>query len=309
MRKLLVAVLSLAAADFAGAQTPAKPAWDVVAVKMNPNCGGRGRGMSAPPHPGRLSMECNTVENLIMTAYVVFQNGSSPTFKRTPITGGPAWIHSESYAINAKAEGAAPVAQMLGPMLQTLLEDRFKLKIHHENKEGPVYVMTVAKGGSRLQPTKEGSCIALDMNHLPAVAPGQPVPNICGSQQIRMVDAKTITMKGTGLSMAEWTGGMLSDLIGRPVIDKTGLEGKYDIEMEMAPDSSMPMFQGMAGRGGRGDAGRGDGAADAVPVPSAADPEGPTIFMALEKLGFKLESAKGPVDTLVIDHVEKPAEN
>jgi uncharacterized protein (TIGR03435 family) len=100
--------------------------------------------------------------------------------------------------------------------------------------------------------------------------------------------------------MAEWTGGMLVDLIGRPVIDKTGLEGKFDIDLEMAPDSSMPMFQGMGGRGGGGDAGS---------VPTASDPEGPTIFMALAKLGFKLVSAKGPVDMLVIDHVEKPAEN
>jgi len=302
MRRMLAVVLSLAAAQVAVAQMPGKPAWEVASVKVNQSCGGRGRGMSAPPSPGRLNMECNTLENLIMTAYVVFQNGSTPTMKRTPITGGPAWIHSEQYAINAKAEGAAPVAQMLGPMLQSLLEDRFKLKIHHEAKEGSVYVMTVAKGGSKLQPTPEGSCTPLDMNHLPAVSPGQPLPNICGNQQIRMVNGKSVTMKGTGLSMADWTGGMLSDLIGRPVIDKTGLQGKFDIEMEMAPDSSMPMFQGMASRGGRGDG-------DAGAVPSAADPDGPTIFMALAKLGLKLESAKGPVDTLVIDHVEKPAEN
>ncbi len=304
MRRLLVAALSMAAARVAGAQTPGKPTWDVVSVKLNQSCGGRGRGMSAPPSPGRLNMECNTVENLIMMAYVFFQNGSSPTIKRTPITGGPSWIHSEQYAINAKAEGAAPVAQMMGPMLQSLLEDRFKLKIHHESKEGPVYVMTVAKDGSKLQPAPEGSCTPLDMNHLPAPAPGQPFPKVCGSQQIRMVNSKSVTMMGTGVSMAEWTGGMLADLIGRPVIDKTGLEGKFDIELEMAPDSSMPMFQGMAGRGGRGDGGSDTGA-----VPSAPDPEGPTIFMALAKLGLKLESAKGPVDTLVIDHVEKPTEN
>jgi uncharacterized protein (TIGR03435 family) len=304
MRRLLVLVLSLAAAHNAGAQTPGKPNWDVVSVKSNQSCGGRGMGMSAPPSPGRLNMECRTVENLILMAYVFFQNGSSPTMKRTPIAGGPAGVQSEQYAINAKAEGAVPVAQMLGPMLQALLEDRFKLKIHHETKEGPVYVMTVAKGGSKLQPTLEGSCTPLDMNHLPPPpARGEPFPKICGNQQIRMVSGKTVTMNATGLTMAEWTGGMLADLIGRPVIDKTGLEGKFDIELEMAPDSSMPMFQGMAGRGGRGDGG------DTGAAPSASDPEGPTIFMALAKLGLRLESAKGPVDTLVIDHVERPTEN
>jgi uncharacterized protein (TIGR03435 family) len=93
------------------------------------------------------------------------------------------------------------------------------------------------------------------------------------------------------------------------VIDKTGLEGKFDIELEAAPDSNMPMVQGMAGRGRRGDGGGSVGGDGAGAVPSATDPEGPTIFMALEKLGLRLESAKGPVDTLVIDHVEKPTEN
>ena len=302
MRELLVAALTLAAADFARAQTPDKPAWDVVSVKLNQNCGGRGMGMQAPPSPGRLNMQCNTLENLITMAYVVFQNGSSPTMKRLPINGGPAWIRSDRFAINAKAEGAAPVAQMMGPMLQSLLEERFQLKIHHESKEGPVYVMTLAKGGSKLTPTKEGSCTPLDMNHLPAPpAPGQPPLNICGTQQIRMMNPKSVTLKGTGVSIADWTGGVLAELVGRPVIDKTGLEGKFDVELEIAPDSSMPMFQGM---GGRGDAG-GDPAA----MPSVPDPGGPTIFMALEKLGLKLEPGKGPVDTLVVDRVERPSEN
>jgi uncharacterized protein (TIGR03435 family) len=303
MKELLVAVLSLAAADFARAQAPAKPAWDVVSVKLNQGCGGRGRGISAPPSPGRLNMECNTLESLILMAYVVFQNGNSPTMKRIPVTGGPAWIRSEMYAINAKAEGAAPVAEMLGPMLQALLEDRFQLKIHHETKEGPVYVMTVAKGGPKLKANND--CTPIDMNHLPPPpGPGQPPLNICGNQQIRIGNGKTITAMGKGLSMGQWSSGMLSDLLGRPVIDKTGLEGKYDIELEMAQDSSIALFQDMGGRGGRG----GDGG-DVGAVPSASEPEGPTIFMAMEKLGLKLEPAKGPVDTLVVDHVEKPTEN
>jgi hypothetical protein len=118
MRKLLVAFLTLAATDFARGQTPGTPAWDVVSVKLNQSCGGRGRGISAPPSPGRLNLECNTVENLILLAYVYFQNGSSFNYRDVPISGGPGWIRSETYVINAKAEGPAPVAQMLGPMLR-----------------------------------------------------------------------------------------------------------------------------------------------------------------------------------------------
>lgn len=304
MTKFLPVILTLAAAH---AQAPATPAWDVASVKLNTSCGG-GRGMAAPPSPGRINLQCNTVENLIRMAYVIFENGSTPNLKRVSITGGPGWTRSETYAINAKAEGPAPVAQMMGPMLRALLEDRFKLKVHHEAKEGPVYVLTLAKGGSKLQPLKEGSCIPLDLNHFPPPpAPGEPPPNICGNQQMRF-NGKILSAKATGISVADWAGGMLAEMVGRPVIDKTGLEGKFTFEFEVAPDSSMAMFQNMGGRGARGDASS-SGGPDTSPIPSAGDPDGPTIFMALEKLGLKLEAAKGPVDSLVIDHVEKPADN
>jgi len=249
-------------------------------------------------------MECMTVENMISGAYGVFANGASVNMKRLPITGGANWTRTEFYAINAKAEDAAPVAQMMGPMLRTLLEDRFQLKVHHESKEGPVYLLTVAKGGLKLQRTKEGSCIPLDLNHLPGPpAPGQPPPNICGNQRMRMMNGRAMTMSGNGLTLADLAGGMLANLFDRPVIDKTGVEGQFDIELEFAPDSSTPMFQGM-GRGGRG-----EGGGDAGAVPLATDPEGPTIVMALEKPGLKLEPSKGPIESLVIDHVERPSEN
>ena len=89
-------------------------------------------------------------------------------------------------------------------------------------------------------------------------------------------------------------------MLGRPVIDKTGLAGRYDFELEFAPDSDTPIFQGRGGRDGGGDAGA---------VPLASEPDGPTIFLALEKVGLKLESAKGPRKTLVIDRIERPSEN
>jgi uncharacterized protein (TIGR03435 family) len=156
----------------------------------------------------------------------------------------------------------------------------------------------VAKGGARIKPAAEGSCTLIDLDRLPPPpAPGEPRINYCGNQSMRNT-GKIMNLKGSALAIGELVNGMLSNLLDRPVIDKTGLTGRYDFDLEFAPDSSMPMFQGMSGRGGAE-------AGTALP----ADPDGPTIFAALEKLGLKLEPAKGPVEVLVIDRVEKLTEN
>jgi uncharacterized protein (TIGR03435 family) len=282
------------------AQTPdAKPAFEVASVKLDANCGaGLGRGMVGRPSPGRLNMQCTTVENLIQGAYIVFANGNTPNLRRIEITGGPAWIKSEMYTVSAKAEGAATLPEMYGGMLQALLEERFKLKLHKETKEAPVYALTIAKGGLKIKPTVEGSCLPIDWKNLPAEPkPGQAPPNICGNQRMRG-NGKTFNMSGAGLTMADIAGGMLSNFLDRPVIDRTGVAGRFDVEMEFAPDNSMPMFATM-----RPPTAPGDG------MPSSSDPMGPTIYMALEKLGLKLEAVKGPVEMIVIDHVERPSEN
>src|SRR5580698_1221154 len=83
------------------------------------------------------------------------------------ISGGPDWINSERYDIVAKADGSASGKQMTGPMLQTLLEDRFKLRFHRETKLLPVYELTVAKGGTKLKRSKEGGCIPFSMDSPP----------------------------------------------------------------------------------------------------------------------------------------------
>jgi uncharacterized protein (TIGR03435 family) len=213
------------------------------------------------------------------------------------ISGGPAWIQSEFYDLAAKAEGAARVEQMMGPMLRTLLEDRFKLKIHRETKEMPVYALTVAKGGVKALPTKPDGCVAIDLNHLPTPAPGQPMPNFCGNMSMRM-NGQSVTMDGHGTSVKDFSA-TLSTMLDRRVIDKSGVTGLFDFHLEFAPDEATPMFRG--GRGGAGDAGN--------PAP-VAEIAGASIFDALqEQLGLKLLPDKGPVESLVIDHVEKPSEN
>ncbi|SPE39608.1 Peptidase M56, BlaR1 (fragment) [Candidatus Sulfopaludibacter sp. SbA3] len=201
-------------------------------------------------------------------------------------------MESDTYDLAAKAEGGAPVARMMGPMMQMLLEDRFKLKIHRETKEAPVYILTVAKGGAKLEPTKDGSCVPIDLEHLPK--PGEPRPNFCGNQSMRRTGS-SVTMTARGITMSMFTGMALPQVAGRPIIDKTGLAGEYDIQIDFAPDNLMPE---PGGRGGAGDPG----------APSADTPA-PSIFAALQQLGLKLEAGKGPVEILVIDHVERPSEN
>jgi uncharacterized protein (TIGR03435 family) len=283
-------------APLSHAQTAPQSQFEVASVKLNSDCGDF-RGGRVPFSPGRITMECTTLQNLIQAAYVFFANGVSLNQEMAQISGGPGWVQSDHYDVAAKAEGAAQVEQMMGPMLRTFLEDRFKLKIHRETKETPIYALTVAKSGLKLQPVKEGGCTPIDLNHLPQPpVPGQPRPNYCGNMSMRM-SPQGITMDARGLSMKEFAQ-RLSSMLDRKVVDKSGIAGQFDFHLEFAPDETTRGF------GGR------DGAAAAAGATPPAAPEGPSVFSALqEQFGLKLMPDKGPVDFLVIDHVEKPSEN
>jgi uncharacterized protein (TIGR03435 family) len=171
---------------------------------------------------------------------------------------------------------------MNGPMLQALLEDRFKLKVHRETREAPVYALAVAKSGSKLKPFKEGSCVLIDS--------GRGLYELPLSQ--KFCDARiggrpgfTKTLEAQGVSPAV-IGWLLRGSLDRPVIDKTGLTGLFDAHMEFLPDQT-------AGQ------------------TFTTDPVGgPSIFTAVrEQLGLSLEPGRGPVEVLVIDRVEKPSGN
>jgi len=229
------------------------------------------------------------VQDLIRQAYGIFANGPAITLKRLRITGAPAWVESDVYTITAKTDGSTPIWQMNGPMLQALLEDRFALKLHRETREGSVYDLTIAKGGPKLKATPEGGCVPLDLNQnrMPEKpAPGEPRVRYCGSMQSSSGMGKT-TMSGWGATMAN-IAGMLSPGVGRDVIDKTGLTGLFDYRIEFSRDEVR---------------------ADVHPG-EASMPEGSSLFTAIEEqLGLKLVSAKGPVEYVVIDHVERPTDN
>ena len=171
------------------------PKWEAVSIKPSaPNSIVEGQRADAPASPfrftpDRMTLRCMNVRTLIRSAYKTYLDDPSipgPQGKddvllggmllTTPITGGPAWIDSERYMIEAKAEGPTDREIMQGPMLQSILEDRFQLRVHRESREVPVYVLTVGKGGPKLKRFQEGSCIPMHMPDFNDVTGPPPPP-------------------------------------------------------------------------------------------------------------------------------------
>ncbi len=217
------------------------------------------------------------------------------------IIGGPNWIESERYDIEAKAPEGAPPNQ-LQPMIQNMLEDRFKLKAHKETRDQPVYELTVLRSGLKMKLSADQTPpVLVAPPPLPNRGAGQrgPIPGLGAGPRPRGTQGFTIS---NGRFVFEGSASTLPAIINaiqqrvdRPIIDKTGLSGLFDIKLEWSPGVEAPPLP------------FGPPPADAPPPPPG---EGPTIFSALqEQLGLRLEGAKGPVDVLVIDSVQKPSEN
>jgi uncharacterized protein (TIGR03435 family) len=263
----------------ARAQSPAAsspPAFEVASIK--PNNSGNGQvAIQTPPGGGFRAVEV-TVRLLIGYAYGV----------RDPqISGGPSWISTDRFDIEAKAADAQlPLTQM--PLLvQHLLSDRFQLRIHSEMKEVPVYELTIGKGGSKLEPAQEPETSVPGGAPLPAPPDGMPRP---GGFRMGFGQIAASAVPLTNLVQA------LSQSLGRPVIDKTGLTGRFTFKLTWTPDALT----------GRVPAGTGPITINGQLV----DPNGPSLVTALqEQLGLKVDSTKGPVDVWVIDSVQRPTEN
>jgi uncharacterized protein (TIGR03435 family) len=267
------------------AQPPLTPKFEVASIrhcKDTPAPGQRSGGGNSSP--GRLNIGCTPVRGLISQAYLLFVNGRFRVGLPPPIEGGPAWINSESYEINARAEDSVSLDVMNGPMLQSLLEDRFKLKIRRGTREVSVYALTVAKNGPKLQPFKEGSCTPVDRTQFVPFHPPSPDQVLANCHATGRGAGPNLKVEAQGMSIADFVKIFLdSHTVDRPVIDKTGITGLFDFHLEYAPDRGAP----------------------------SDDPAtGPSIFTALqEQLGLKLEPGKGPQEFLVIDSVERPSEN
>jgi uncharacterized protein (TIGR03435 family) len=271
----------------------ASPKFEVVSIKAckePPQQPGRIVRRGENSSPGNLRTGCVPLLDgngigLIRDAY---RDGLNNGF--VPITGGPPWLRSAFYEINATAEGHESVRMMMGPMLRVLLEDRFQLKTHRQASEGPVYTLTVARGGPKLHSFTEGSCTRISTFPPPPLQPGQ----VYCKNQISARSPASLEIQGATLDdFAK----LLLLVVDRPVINKTGITGQFDIRIEFSREgtkmAAMPLIPPVGG------------------LLTASDPTGtPSLFAALqEELGLRLESAKGEVESLVVDHIERPAEN
>jgi uncharacterized protein (TIGR03435 family) len=274
-----------------------KPKFEVASVR--PNTNDDGKVMFGIQPGGRFNVVNFPLWDLIRQAY---------SLQRTQIVGAPDWAETARYDIVAKAEGDIPgMMPGSGPgplsfMLQDLLQDRFKLRAHRETRELPVYALMLARSdkklGAGLRPSTVDCAAMRGRGARAGMPPGPPPPGAgapnaaaalgrperppCG-----MRVAPNQVMAG-GMPLAQLTQ-MLSQFTQRVVIDRTGLEGTFDIDLTFTPER-MPQ-----------------GAPPPGAPPISIDPNGPSLFTALqEQLGLKLESERAPVEVLVIDHVERP---
>jgi uncharacterized protein (TIGR03435 family) len=263
------------------AQQEARPTFQVASIKLMTEPSSR--IITRPLPGGGLKTEKAPVKLLIIQAYRVqgFQ-----------VIGGPSWIDSDGYNIEAKPESPTD-EKGTWLMLQALLADRFALKVHRETRELPVYELTAAKNGIKVSPPKEGSCVTEDVVVARAPTPGASLVGQCGFPLIGFSG----TLIAGKITMADLAKGLAS-IMGRPVLDHTGFTGEFDVHLQFAPDPATAGLVVPPIMGGSGLA------------PVSSDSDRPSIFAALqEQLGLRLASTKGPVEVLVIDHVQRPSEN
>jgi uncharacterized protein (TIGR03435 family) len=273
------------------------PSFEVASVKHNTSGLPGVRLMFQPG--GRLVAENVTLQFLIAAAY-----GDPRPLADFQIVGGPKWINSDRFNVIAKAEGD-PQPSNDGPptvmfaMLRTLLADRFKVKVHDETREMPIYTLIKTRNdgklGEHLKPSAT-DCAALMRTagrDRPVTPPSPTERPPCG---IRVGFGN---LSGGGMSATQLAGA-LSRMPGvnRVVTDRTGLDGAYDVDLQWTPDQLPQRAAGSPPDG-------------PIRVNGAdIDPNGPSIFTAIqEQLGLKLESTKGPVHVIVIDAVDQPTDD
>jgi uncharacterized protein (TIGR03435 family) len=265
VRSVLLAALVVAQAPLA---------FDVASIKPN-NSGAVGEQVRFYPPSGRVQMTNVTVKRMIQNAYAL---------QDQQIAGGPGWIASEHFDIvaNSEATNLSPMDRWM--MVRALLADRFKLKMHTEPREQSVFALVLSRRDGQLGEHLKKSNTDCKRPTAPLTAPiDLSVPNQCG---VLMGGPGRMNFRGVTMEMIA---AQLSGRVGRSVVDRTGLEGRYDLDVEFSPQ---PL---------RADS--------ADPAADRSGGDAPSLYTAIqEQLGLKLESQKGSIEVTVIDSVEHPVE-
>jgi uncharacterized protein (TIGR03435 family) len=259
-------------------------AFEVASVKVNKS--GPGRVTLFLPPGDRVSAANVPLDALIAQAFQV---------RAEQLVGTPKWTATSRFDINAKAPMASATVPQLRAMLRALLIDRFKLAVHVDKKEIPIYALVVARADGKLganlhQASVDCSAVAAGRASVP------PLALVSGRNPCGLLPGMAFgRISGRGLNM-DALAGMLDQNggpqgAGRLVVNKTGLTGGFDVDLTWTPNELLPGVERPA----------------SVPP---IDPNGPSIFTAVqEQLGLKLESQRSLVDVIVIDHVEMPSPN
>lgn len=240
----------------------ADPSFDVATIKPNDSGAPQMQGLTVR---GRdFATRNSSLVDLISFAYNV---------QTKQIVGGPEWMDKDRYDIAAvPAQEGVPNPQQLRTMMKKLLADRFKLTFHQEKRELSAYVLTVSKNGEKLKPTQFNG----------------PLPGL----GFRPGPAGLLMMMRNG-TLEDFTSFLQTLVLDRPVVDQTGMKGKFDLQFTFTPDDSE--FNGHP---------------PSLPTQTDATNASPGLFEAIQQqLGLKLDAEKTPVDVMVIDHVEKPSAN
>jgi len=312
------AAVQLAQAQAAPTQSAPAPAFDSVTIKpcaagdgagRAGRGGAGGRGIPLSP-PGELFVNCMSVGELI-DHYVgrgqePLLNDFGGPFEKQRIRGGPPWVYTDLYTIDAKTSDPALAGStavnspagwrmMNGPMLEALLESRFQLKTHRAVEEIPMFSLVVADGGFKLAPMEAGGCIPHE--------PGTPlkVSDISppGQKPLCIMhtgwEGPNWTMDATGQPLADLAGALADIVMDRPVVNKTGIAGLFSFHLVFAHDATAPgtFPPGMPS-----------------PFPPSDAAPGPSLAAVLEQqLGLRLAPDTGPHEYIVIDSAERPQGN
>ena len=268
-KTLMVGIASILLAMPVVAQT-----FEVVSIK--PNTSGAPETTLRPDPSGRLVATNTTTRMLLRVAFddkSVY--GALPDFR---VVGGPDWLATDRFDIRAQPERPIRPEDM-GPAVLAMLEDRFRLKAHHEQRQLPVYELTLANGQSKMKTVDVPT---------PGVEEAAGPPPSCRDGRLPAnfkppashVFVNSCAIVGSAVPVTQLVY-VLSQSLDRPVIDKTNLKGLFDFRLEFAP----------------------------VQLSAPSDPR-PSVFAAIqEQLGLRLVSTRGPIDVVVVDSIQKPSEN